>query len=580
MQLPTPNSLHGASSSGNITALAALHDPAVATDEEIVECVLLIWRDVSAAAASCHAPTHTAVMHRAALRIFGRDSLQSAAALRCRYRQLAVRVHPDKNTSSQASEAFQLLQGCFECLASSREAEGIGDVGSSEQGAFQCTGDSRSPKGNTLRRRTEANGEDAQPSVSPTTSSSFTSSAASSSSLSPPLSPVFSTGDSSSSSSSRRSSLTQPRTAAYPIAGRASPPQPPLPSHCSAQAAVSMSRGVFLSAAVPEPPDVFATSGGATPTAPVSGRKVFDEGCSDLAVPPPRFFNAHPTFKAGPTGAVPPEVRCRAPADGCTSFSGTLSDLGPAPPLVLEQASCRSTDASAGRRIDGRPRMAKQHSKQQRSTRKPGLPTLAELLAGLDADDDDGESGSETILECTRNVPARESSKGSAVRLYTTYETTTSKFLPLPTRLWSSTAHPIATHPRGSTGDSADCESSETPVAHCASMTTDPARLEMPCAVPVSRAPSSTPSTLAAFYNALQEEVRDTKYYHTSSASPLSSISSRPLAESSVRSRRAGSGGMGGSSKGATPGWGSSGSVGERCACGKAPRGRCFLCEE
>ncbi|AYU80357.1 DnaJ domain containing protein, putative [Leishmania donovani] len=578
MQPSTLSSLHGVSSSALISTSAALHDPTGATDEEIVECVLLIWRDVSAAAARRHAPSHPAVMHPAALRIFGHDSLQSAAMLRRRYRQLAIRVHPDKNTSSRASEAFQLLQSCFEYLVSSREARGIGGVDVGGQTAFQRTADpSRPEKGDAFRRGDTANGEDAKSYVSSSSSSSSTSSA-SPSPLSPPLSPVFSTG---SSSSSGRSLRTHPRTAAAATAGKASPPRPPPPSRRPAPAETPTSRGVFSSAPVPEPPDVFATSAGTTAAAAVPAPNVFDHSSSDPAVPPPPVFDAHPAFKAGSTGAAQPRIRRRASTGGCTSFAGTASDFGPAPPLVFEPASSTPTDTSARAVIARQAGVAKQHSsKQQRSARQPELPTLAELLARLDADDDEDEGGSENTVEWTRGLSSRDGSNGSAARGCRTYETAAVNFSAPPARLWLSTAHPAASHSRSNTSDSADLESSGAPVNHRTSMTADPVHLDMSCATSVSSAPSSTPSTLEAFYSALQEEVKDTKYYHTSSASPLSHISSRLFAGSSVRSRRAGSGGVGGSSGRTTRGRGSGGPTGERCACGKAPRGRCFLCEE
>ncbi|CBZ28560.1 conserved hypothetical protein [Leishmania mexicana MHOM/GT/2001/U1103] len=578
MQPSTLNSCHGVSSSAHITTWAALHDPAGATDEEIVECVLRIWRDVSAAAAPRHAPSHPAMMHLAALRIFGHDSLQSSATLRRRYRQLAIRVHPDKNTSSQASEAFQLLQSCFEYLVSSREAEGSGGVNVAEQAAFQSTADpSTSTKRDAFRRGNAVNGEDAESYVSSSTSFSSTSSA-SSSPLSPPLSPVFSTG---SRSSLGRSSLTHPRTAAAASAGRASPPRPPPPpSRRPASAAVSTSKGVLPSAPVPEPPDVFATSAGAPAAAVVPAPNVFDDSSSNPAVPPPPVFDAHPAFKGGSTGAAPPRIRRRASTGGCTSFAGAASDFGPAPPLVFEQASSAPNDTSAGGVIARRTGVATQHSsKQQRSTRQPELPTLAELLARLDADDDEDEGGSENIAEWTRGLSSRDGSNGSAARGYRTHETAAAKFSGPPTRLWSSTAHSGASQSRSNISDRADFESSGAPVTHRAAMKTDPVQLDMSCATPVSSAASSTPSTLEAFCNALQEEVRDPKYCHTPSAS-LSHMYSLPLAGSSVRSRRAGGGGVGGSSGSATRGWGSGGPAGERCACGKAPRGRCFLCEE
>ncbi|CAG9577300.1 DnaJ_domain-containing_protein/JDP74/J74 [Leishmania major strain Friedlin] len=576
MQPSTLNSSHGVSSAHIITS-AALRHPTGATDEEIVECLLLIWRDVSAAAAPRHTPSHPALMHPAALRIFGHDSLQSAATLRHHYRQLAIRVHPDKNTSSRASEAFQLLQSCFEYLISSREVGGVGGVDVVEHATFQRTADpSRPEEKDAFRRGDAADGEDAKY-FSSSTSSSSTSSA-SPSPLSPPLSPLFSTD--SSSSGSGRSLPAHPRTAAAATAGRASPPRPPPPSRRPAPAATSTNRGVILSAPVPEPPDVFATSADATAAAAVPAPNVFDHSSSDPAVPPPPVFDAHPAFKAGSTGAAQPRIRRRASTGGCTSFAGAASDFGPAPPLVFQQASSTPTDSARGV-IARRTGVAKQHSsKQQRSARQPELPTLAELLARLDADDDEDEGDSENILECARGLSSRDGLNGSAARRCRTDETAAVKFSVPPARLWSSAAHPAASHSRRNTSDSANFESSGAPVTHRASMTTDPVHLDMSCATAVLSAPSSTPSTLEAFYNALQEEVRDTKHCHTSSASPLSHISCGPFAGSSVRSRRAGVGGVEGSSGRATRGRGSGGSTRERCACGKAPRGRCFLCEE
>ncbi|TPP54331.1 DnaJ domain family protein [Leishmania donovani] len=465
MQPSTLSSLHGVSSSALISTSAALHDPTGATDEEIVECVLLIWRDVSAAAARRHAPSHPAVMHPAALRIFGHDSLQSAAMLRRRYRQLAIRVHPDKNTSSRASEAFQLLQSCFEYLVSSREARGIGGVDVGGQTAFQRTADpSRPEKGDAFRRGDTANGEDAK-------------------------SAVF--ADS--------------------------------PTHrrrCHSWEG---------------PPDVFATSAGTTAAAAVPAPNVFDHSSSDPAVPPPPVFDAHPAFKAGSTGAAQPRIRRRASTGVCTSFAGTASDFGPAPPLVFEPASSTPTDTSARAVIARQAGVAKQHSsKQQRSARQPELPTLAELLARLDADDDEDEGGSENTVEWTRGLSSRDGSNGSAARGCRTYETAAVNFSAPPARLWLSTAHPAASHSRSNTSDSADLESSGAPVNHRTSMTADPVHLDMSCATSVSSAPSSTPSTLEAFYSALQEEAG-------AAAAPQESVAraARPLvvAAFSVKSK-------------------------------------------
>ncbi|KAI5685832.1 DnaJ domain containing protein [Leishmania braziliensis] len=580
MRSPTSNSSHGVSSSAHITPLAALHDPAGATDKEVVEWVLLIWRGVSATAALRQIPTHTAVMDQAAFRIFGRDSLQSAAALKRRYRQLAIRVHPDKNPSSQASEAFQVLQSCFEHAIHSREAGGSGYVDFGEQPAFQRPSDSSMwQKGSGGQKCAAGSSETAKPHFSSSTSSSTASS--SPSLVSPPLSPVFS---SCSSSSSNRSSPTRPRTAAAAAtAGRAPPPRPSFSSHLPTPSAASASRGSFLSAVMPEPPNVFATNGGAAPAATVPASSALHGDSSDPVVPPPLIFGAQPTFQSGSTGAVVHRTRRRAFSDRCTSSADAAKDFGSAPPLVFEHASSTPTDTSTDDMVAGRKEVAKQHSSQQQQqqcARRPELPTLAELLAELDADDDDDEGGSESTAEWTQNSSYRDGLVGSAAWRYRTHETpvVTSSVLPtwpLPSTMYPSTG---CFQRRAINGD--DREGSRAPVSHYTSTTKVPVHLDVLCAAGTSSVPSSTPSTTAASYGALRKEVRDARYYHTSSLSPFPPhTSSHLLVGSSVHSRRAGGGVIGGGGSGATGGRSNGSPEGGRCACGKAPCGRCFLCE-
>ncbi|KAG5498355.1 hypothetical protein JIQ42_03161 [Leishmania sp. Namibia] len=575
MRPSTSGSSHGVSSSAHMATSAALRDPAGATDTEIAECVLLIWRDVSAAAAPRYAPTHPTVMHRAALHIFGRDSLQSAASLRHRYRQLAIRVHPDKNTSSQASEAFQVLQSCFEYAISSHEAGDSGGIDAGEQAVFQRAADpSVSQRGDASRRGAKASSEADESHFSSSMSSSFTSS--STSPRSPPLSPIFSGG---SSCSSGQPSPAHPLAAA--AAATTAEKAPPPFSGCSAAAAASASEGVFPSAVLPEPPDVFATTGGETLAAAVPAPNVFDDDSGGPAMPPPPAFGAPPTSRHCSTAAAAHRSNHRASADGRASLAGAASDSGPAPPLVCERASFTPVDSSAGDVLDGRTEATKQRSsQQQRSVRIPERPTLAELLARLDADDGDHEDSPKSAAERARGPFSQASLHGSPARGCRNHETAAVASSGLPTRLWSSTmqSHASPSRRRASEGDDRKC--SGAPATRCATMATAPIHPDVPRAA-ARPASSLRPSALADFCNALREEVSGAKRHHISPASPPRPYtSSDPLVGPTVRCRRAGGSGVGVGSGRLTRDRGSGGSKGERCACGKASRGRCFLCEE
>ncbi|KAG5474768.1 hypothetical protein LSCM4_03944 [Leishmania orientalis] len=571
MRRSTSDSSHGVFSSAHMVTSAALRDPAGATDTEIAECVLLIWRDVSAAAAPRYAPTHPTVMHRAALHIFGRDSLQSAASLRHRYRQLAIRVHPDKNTSSQASEAFQVLQSCFEYAISSREAGGSGGIDAGEQAVFQRAADpSVSQRRDASRRGAKASGEADESHFSSSMSSSFTSST---SPRSPPLSPIFSGG---SSSSSGQPSPTHPlaAAAAATTAEKASPPF----SGCSA---ASAGEGVFPSAVLPEPPDVFDTTVGETLVAAVPAPSVFDDDSGGPAVPPSPAFGAPPTSRHCSTAAAAHRSIHRASADGRASLAVAASDSGPGPPLVREQASFTPVDSSAGDVLDGRIEATKQRSsQQQRRVRIPERPTLAELLARLDADDDDHEDSPKSAAERARGPFSQAGLHGSPARGCRNHGTAAVTYSGFPTRLWSSTMQSSASHSRGRASEGDDRKCSGAPATRCATMATAPIHPDVPRAAE-RPASSLRPSALADFCSALREEVSGAKRHHISPASPPRPYtSSGPLVGPTVRCRRAGGSGVGVGSGRWTRELGSGGSERERCACGKASRGRCFLCEE
>ncbi|KAG5474435.1 hypothetical protein LSCM1_03217 [Leishmania martiniquensis] len=568
MRPSAPDSSYGVPSPVPLAASAALRDPEGATDMEIAECVLLIWRDVLAAAAPRHAPTHPAVMHRAALHIFGRDSLQSAASLRRRYRQLAIRVHPDKNTSIQASAAFQVLHSCFEHAISSHEAGGSRGIHAGEPAAFQRAADpSMPPRAGANGRGAMASGEADESHFSPSSSSAFTSS--STSPQTPPFSPAFSAG---SSSSSGQPSPTHPAAAAAaaPTDGRPPPPFSGRPT----PGAASGNGGVFLSEVVPEPPNVFAASGGEAPAAAMPAPSVFDEDSSDPAAPPSPVFATQQASQRYSAGSAVHRASSQT-STGCgASFAGAASDLGPAPLLVFENVPSASGEPCSGDVLARRAEAAGRRSSQQQwSVRVPERPTLAELLAQLDVDDDDddNEDSPESAAVGARGPFSQDGLDGSAARGCRFHENAGATSSGLPTRLWPSTTHPHASHSRrrADEGDAREC--SGTSETRCAATTTVPIH-------PGSSA-SSCPPILDAFCSALQEEVNGAKHRHISSASPALPFTSCTLVGSTVRSRRAGGSVRGGSGR-PTRERGSGGSKREWCACGKAPRGRCFLCEE
>lgn len=107
------------------------------SDGAITQWILRLWHDAAyqrthdASSVSSQSTSHNqskqAVMQVAAVRLFGdraithdssaascRFRIPDAGVLKRRYRQLALRVHPDKNTSADAAAAFQLVQSCFE----------------------------------------------------------------------------------------------------------------------------------------------------------------------------------------------------------------------------------------------------------------------------------------------------------------------------------------------------------------------------------------------------------------------------------------------------------------------------------
>jgi hypothetical protein len=116
------------------------------SDSEVTQWVLRVWRESasqSVQGALLSTPVAGRVAHsnnpltlqQAAVRLFGDKytlsdvggssssgsherqyglRITDLTALRRRYRQLALRVHPDKNPSDHAAAAFQLVQSCFE----------------------------------------------------------------------------------------------------------------------------------------------------------------------------------------------------------------------------------------------------------------------------------------------------------------------------------------------------------------------------------------------------------------------------------------------------------------------------------
>ncbi|KAK7194758.1 DnaJ domain containing protein [Novymonas esmeraldas] len=508
----------GVAPAQNLASSSPLHDDPVfaGSDAEVAERAVRVWHAfvaATAAAASLDTSAHQPALRRAVTCLFGVPALQHAAMLRRRYRLLAVRVHPDKNTSPFASEAFQAVHSCFEhAVAAFHSGAGAEAVPQTQHTAEEtCTG----------------GGVDVVP---PSASASSTSSSFSTSSSSPPLSP-----HSSSSSSSSRSggggtgSRWHNSTDSL---NRAAPPPPLVFPHQVHRTAMPASRGAPPPTSVREPPDVFATA--APPPPPP---RVFDwEGCSP-AVPPPTVFNMDDN---GVRDAV-----LRRPAP---------------PPLSEAASSAQRRGGGARKPADGG---AAQRLEPQRGRRRPELPTLAELLKALDAVDDSDDSAEDAGLD-----------EG-----------------------WPASSRPGARH----TGSTAALPSSAPPTRGYVDPDTGCRRAAVP-----THASSRTSATVAApVFSAFVNAGRGERASHASTVSASSTPSWRRVGfaggeawdvaagatHSSVsrpnptappeaatteptRSCRAGGGGGGAPRRAAVAG------AQERCACGMARRGCCFLCAD
>ncbi|KAG5500519.1 hypothetical protein JKF63_03613 [Porcisia hertigi] len=566
----------GVDSATTVDPSAVLRDPAGATDAEIVECLLLLWRDVSAAFSLYNGTNHPAMVRRAAFNILGGDSLQNAATLKRRYRQLAIRVHPDKNASPQAPEAFQVLQTCFEYAIESCELGANNRV--EEQAVFQRTDDPSlwEKGGSAFKRGAAAGGGDARSHFFSSSSSSSALSA-SSTSRSPPLSPFFRTGggSGSSSSSSSSSSVSLEAHPGADAAGIAPGLRSCALSDCSAPAGASLHKSAFSSSTEPDPPNVFVTTGGA---ATVPAPNVFDEKGSSPAAPPPPVFDANATFESI---AAEPSTHCvggRASTGDCTSFTGSF---GPAPPIVFGRVSLRPLTTRAGGMVAGTAEVARQRaSDRQRGSQETELPTLAELLARLDAVDDEEHDIPVKTAKWARGPSPRGGANGSALRGRRRDETAATTPSGSHAKPSSQRTHSTMFCSQRYASNSDDHDGGGAPSNRHASMTPVPVQVNVWSGTAAIGAPLVTASTLGSFSSALREEVSRTHCHRRPPTGFLPHMSSSPLAQPSVRSRRVGGGGVGGTNGGATGNRGTFNCEGERCACGKAPRGRCFLCEE
>ncbi|KPI89477.1 hypothetical protein ABL78_1441 [Leptomonas seymouri] len=625
--------------SAYVTAHEVLTSPSY-SDDDVTQWILRIWRELATEPASLTlssmppAPishySNPSTLQMAALQLFGDKSAVSrnnrssmeyrlritdATSLKRRYRQIVLRVHPDKNASAHAAEAFQLVQSCFEYAVS---------AGS---GVTEWTW--RQPLGETTRidEQTAENADDMHVgSVASLPSSLFSSSACSISCTrqSERSSPVSSSSVHGSQSASRVGGGKQRKAAqasptmrgaketaaaAVPPATATTVPEPPtlfFPSNAEPSSARMDSLNARLSgnqkkssfqAPPPPPPLVFgyedqeeeaasASSECAVPLPSLSGRDARGSLCHNPQLLRDAYFPStaskdpcHLFHRRGMSEGGQDETwntASRGPSNAPASERAAepvFSTVVPPPPPVFD--SPPSSPSTAATHKAHAELCAVKVARPLRQ--RPGLPTLAELLAQLDEEDEMEELDERRSTPLQRNrssvcadqlQPLSSSFYRDSIFLSDTLQTRR-------TSLRGHTRHRRAKEPdggrapqvgRGVSGVSEKCAfpSNE----HKTRPTQRRDAWEAVQLPPSSRA--LAPETTFG-----EAHPRDEAATHLSTRDAEHERFHAP--SSKVRSRRAGGGVRAKSHGGAWPE--SSGTAFERCACGLAGRGQCFLCE-
>ncbi|KPA85265.1 hypothetical protein ABB37_01610 [Leptomonas pyrrhocoris] len=624
-------------------------------DSDVTQWILRIWRDSTSQSAQqassstvlAHANTHinSSALRMAAVQLFGDRSTVSrenlspvegclritdTTSLRRRYRQIALRVHPDKNTSPHAAEAFQLVQSCFEYAVS---------AGS---GVTAWTWRPVVRRSTGIEERAEKDADDNRVGSAASVPSSLFSSSTSSASFTSHSARTSPFSSSSSSHSSRGGSRgasscgdeAQGQTARSSHYGTyASSLSPPV---CGKKAGATGAAPPTMETAVPEPPTVLFAANAASPTletntpetesngiqrrrrssrqAPQSppppplvfGVEDHNEGVenilSECAVPsPPMACNDargspphHPRMSEASRDpshnatdpchflhriGVPWEEstksrhKPKASARGSVLEGSDSSSAVPPPPSVFDRPP--SPPFTAGGRQthsdSSTVRAAQRHRWQ------PELPTLAELLARLDEEDD--------VEDRAEQQNASSHFYGSSVRAAQTRTADASLYFDVA--------------PLGGTPEAARTSSG----GHAR-----PSRAKARDAVHAPRAGKSAADSFEKYDSSRSGRLPGSKPHPdvlaaaqllasngaSAHATPFEKmypgddafarLTTRgaegdkcPVEPSKLRSRRAG-GGAGARGVGSSRNTNSAVAV-ERCACGKARKGQCFLCE-
>ncbi|CAN1784147.1 Chaperone protein dnaJ 49 [Linum perenne] len=89
--------------------------------------------------------------------ILGLKKNCSAGEVRKAYRNLLLKVHPDKNNAAGAEEAFKVISKAFKCLSgeeSRKEYDRRGEEGEFDGGGYYSDGESFEPEDYVRRRKT------------------------------------------------------------------------------------------------------------------------------------------------------------------------------------------------------------------------------------------------------------------------------------------------------------------------------------------------------------------------------------------------------------------------------------------
>lgn len=634
------------------------------SDSDVTQWILRAWRDAafesrhhapsSVPSAALHHHSSQLTLQLTAAQLFGDKSVVRSGgshepqhciriadpkAVKRRYHQLALRVHPDKNASAYAAEAFQLVQSCFEFAVSA----GSGVTGWTWCPLF-CTQSVQAWEVEKAEAGRATNDVASVPSSLFSSSSSLASSTAAAAHNA--RSPSVSSSPRSSSNRSVSSTADDPRVnaARYVRAGThaQTSSSSPLYKHTSI---AGTGESPEMETTVPEPPTVFFDSYAAssdskcyTPHTAFENRQE-KERSSPQPPPPPCVFDDeeigkkregqngdgdgdddHPPLPSAlrhddargakldshqpnsfskrsgthtrrerdgrgvhhrQDNSKPPSFA--ASADATTAFSPEV----PPPPVVFDVPLPATATRTTGRQAEDMEDAAP-HKASRRHRQRPELPTLAELLAQLDVEDD-GIQG-----EVERDL-ARASSHESSSRADSFQPTQTpAEVSPHFYRHYTD----ITAHLKGTLHTSRTSRAKHGYHRHAE---TGPVDKHVPCAEAValslSGASRNSDNRRSPEAGSCGGTARDA---HLSSASRRTSAhpmlfdeetsrhdvvccvvgdvrqTERAPVGTAVRSRRAG----GASTKRdgvahathAAP-------AEERCACGKARRGQCFLCE-